>query len=729
MKFVWKDDALTASTENRYTVKNDNNEIVYEGHFPIFDGSSYFYLNRLAQKLMGKGTVDFTTGVTSHPEMSIGLTVYNENEQALKNEVYVNAFNGEPTNYLSNPINGKLDPRMMFLWTLYSDEAIEIAINGPQPPQPEFSLQLSGATAFTYEQQSSEIKVVQCTDWDGVSISKSGSWFSYTKTRTGVILSINKNETQSARTGSISFSYGGSVYTSLTLTQSVYVPSSFVLEFSGSTTFSYSYQSSLLYLSACTDWSAVRMEYSSDWLTASKLNQGVYLVLQRNEGNIRTVPLNFYNGNQLVKTVVITQRAENTNYQYQYLTFEIQSSNNQNIALAFSDGSNSSTPLSISYRKNGGDWNTGYFGSVSIPVDSGDIVEFKGNNSAYAWNAYSGYTTYFVRNRFFTDAACNIYGNIMSLVYGDNFIGKTGIAERAFAGLFYGFGIRSAEHLVLPSTTLAEYCYQEMFSGCYRLTTAPELPATTLADYCYEEMFEACAIQTAPSLPATTLADYCYRGMFFNCGSLVNAPSLTATTLGQGCYKSMFAGCTSLISAPALPATTLENMCYERMFEGCISLVNAPVLPATTLGQYCYYYMFKGCTSLVNAPDLPAITLVYRCYAYMFEGCTSLQTAPALSATTLYAFCYAGMFKGCTSLQTAPELPVVTLADYCYYDMFSGCTALNYVKCLAETFKTASTSGWLSGVSQTGTFVKKQGVTWETGASGIPSGWTVEEAV
>lgn len=31
------------------------------------------------------------------------------------------------------------------------------------------------------------------------------------------------------------------------------------------------------------------------------------------------------------------------------------------------------------------------------------------------------------------------------------------------------------------------------------------------------------------------------------------------------------------------------------------------------------------------------------------------------------------------------------------------------------------------GVSPTGTFVKKAGVDWPTGNSGIPSGWTVVE--
>ena len=50
-----------------------------------------------------------------------------------------------------------------------------------------------------------------------------------------------------------------------------------------------------------------------------------------------------------------------------------------------------------------------------------------------------------------------------------------------------------------------------MFSNCTSLTSAPSLPATTLADYCYEDMFYGCtSLTTAPSLPATTLATNCY---------------------------------------------------------------------------------------------------------------------------------------------------------------------------------------------------------------------------
>ena len=86
------------------------------------------------------------------------------------------------------------------------------------------------------------------------------------------------------------------------------------------------------------------------------------------------------------------------------------------------------------------------------------------------------------------------------------------------------------------------------------------------------------------------------------------------------------------------------------------------------------------------------------------------------------------MFSGCTSLTTAPELPATTLATSCYAYMFDDCSSLNYIKCLAINFGSYSTDDWVTGVSSTGTFVKASSASWSTGASGIPSGWTVQNA-
>ena len=46
-----------------------------------------------------------------------------------------------------------------------------------------------------------------------------------------------------------------------------------------------------------------------------------------------------------------------------------------------------------------------------------------------------------------------------------------------------------------------------MFMDCQSLTKAPELPATTLVDYCYYQMFSGCRSLKEVRIAATTTAE------------------------------------------------------------------------------------------------------------------------------------------------------------------------------------------------------------------------------
>ena len=333
---------------------------------------------------------------------------------------------------------------------------------------------------------------------------------------------------------------------------------------------------------------------------------------------------------------------------------------------------------------------------VQIPVEAGDRVQFRGNNSYYGPYSQGG--------RFGGSTAIfNVYGNIMSLISAEDFESLSGLTESyGFLGLFGGAtGLVSAKNLILPAMVLSFDCYGMMFYGCTSLIETPELPATTLANRCYESMFERCTSLTAP-------------------------PELPATTLTEGCYKGMFQFCYSLTEAPELPATTLVPSGYTNMFQLCSGLTTAPELPATTLASYCYEGMFSGCTSLTEAPVLPVTNLsgANSCYRWMFAGCTSLTTAPELPATVLDVSCYTGMFAGCTGLTASPILPAPAIANSSYNGMFRDCRNLSTITCLL----TAGTSiyNWVKNVAATGTFYKNPSATnWTTGINGIPDGWTV----
>ena len=169
-------------------------------------------------------------------------------------------------------------------------------------------------------------------------------------------------------------------------------------------------------------------------------------------------------------------------------------------------------------------------------------------------------------------------------------------------------------------------------------------------------------------------------------------------------FFGLFRGNTTIIDASnlLLPATEISQRCYRHMFFGCTNLTKAPQLPATCLQNYCYYYMFSDCTSLLEAPQLPATVLSNYCYQFMFRNCTKIIEAPVLEAKILTTGSYANMFQGCTSL--------------------------SWIKMLAEDISPSNCLiNWVSNVSLTGTFIKSASMNnLSSGASGIPSGWTVE---
>ena len=309
--------------------------------------------------------------------------------------------------------------------------------------------------------------------------------------------------------------------------------------------------------------------------------------------------VNWYAYNNVRAGEVIEYNSSDCGYNpsNEYLTIISNSDNNE---IRFKTTTGSPLYKTISVSRNDGlswtDYTSSTSGVVIANLNYGDKLLIKGNNATYG---KSSDWTFFV-----TTGDFELRGNIMSLIYGDNFVGQT-----TFNGGTYNF--------------------YDLFGGCTGLISAENLV-------------------------------------------------LPATTLTEGCYRYMFGGCTNLLATPALPATTLATQCYYEIFRGCTNITIAPALPATTLADECYYDMFMNCTSLVTAPELSATTLVYRCYG----------------------------------------------------GMFSGCTSLDYIKMLATDISAGQClSFWVSNVSATGTFVKSSSMTsLPTGASGIPSGWTVQDA-
>ncbi|MBP5421159.1 MAG: hypothetical protein J6Y78_01825 [Paludibacteraceae bacterium] len=227
-------------------------------------------------------------------------------------------------------------------------------------------------------------------------------------------------------------------------------------------------------------------------------------------------------------------------YSKEYLTFVAEANN---VSFSLAGGVNGNT---FQYSTDDGqNWNNVSIGQSTSSINTGDKILFKatslsvGNETGIGTIRPSG--------------NASVEGNIMSLVYGDNFSGQTTISNNfQFRKLFSGAThITSAENMVLPATAFTKQCYSQMFQGCSSLTKAPKVVGTATA---------------------TFSGDYCFSDMFANCSSMTTAPELPMTTLGTQCYWYMMQGCTSLTEAPLLPATTINTQSYNGMFMGCSNL-------------------------------------------------------------------------------------------------------------------------------------------------------------
>lgn len=182
----------------------------------------------------------------------------------------------------------------------------------------------------------------------------------------------------------------------------------------------------------------------------------------------------------------------------------------------------------VEYSLNDGAW-TAWDKTNGLSVSANDKVRFRSSTN-------TTYNRKFIRGTGNFDAE----GNIMSLLYGDNFSGQTTLTTTyLFCGLFeYNTAkIVSARNLILPATTLTQGCYLEMFQYS-TLQEAPVLPATTLTTSCYRQMFFACRnLIEAPELPASVVPTTGYYQMFDSCSNLNYVKCLATDVSASECTK------------------------------------------------------------------------------------------------------------------------------------------------------------------------------------------------
>jgi len=216
-------------------------------------------------------------------------------------------------------------------------------------------------------------------------------------------------------------------------------------------------------------------------------------------------------------------------------------------------------------------------------IDTGETVIFKctQNSLATGWDNYNGFQC---------SKNYKVYGNAMSLIYGDNFTSNSEFASGTSNNLVALFRedthIIDASNLILPALAIRYRGYNGMFRGCTNLQTAPKLPATTFITSsnnsdAYASMFEGCInLLEAPELPVTNIASGCYNRMFcMSRNSKITTPKMTKGPVlrasliptaesSNGAYNQMFAGNGNLVEVICL-ATTIQSGGTSNWLQNC----------------------------------------------------------------------------------------------------------------------------------------------------------------
>ena len=235
-----------------------------------------------------------------------------------------------------------------------------------------------------------------------------------------------------------------------------------------------------------------------------------------------------------------------TNFANMYFTIEsLQDSN----AIKMQRAKTANNPI-LSYSLDDGEtWNTVTVNSTVTfaTINTGDKIIFKGTNTKFAsaWDTYN----YFSATKQF-----KVYGNIMSIINGDDFKENSEFDSSSthhFAGLLRTTYLVDASNLILPALTIYTSSYNGMFRGATALQHGPQMLATTpTGTECCSSMFEGCINLEEPiEINFTTLSQQCCFRMFcmnrtakITTPKMTKSPILKCNTAATDCYKEMFEG-------------------------------------------------------------------------------------------------------------------------------------------------------------------------------------------
>ena len=353
---------------------------------------------------------------------------------------------------------------------------------------------------------------------------------------------------------------------------------------------------------------------------------------------------------------------ENRDYSKEYFTIESLEDGNDIIWKATTTQLLRTIEISLDFGKTWQSYKATTEGVVCTALNRGQFIWVKGANTHYGqasqWCHFEPTKQYIV------------YGNIMSLIGGDNFKNTLSFTVQYPVNRFFNAdtNIISAENLVLPATTLVKGTYEYMFYNCINLKYAPkELPDATGGDNVYNSMFYNCTnLETTPILKRTVYSGRDCINMFYECRKIkeLQLPQEISCT-GTQTFCRMCYNCRNLEHINntlniSIRGTTSST--FEQTFMYCYSLEGPLTLIITRLnGSFSNTFKetFSNCTSLDNVSISADVW-----EALMFNNCSNLTNFIVLKSPSIVQY---QVLNGTNVQLTNEDIEDVTIHEGRYY--------------------------------------------------------------
>ena len=191
-------------------------------------------------------------------------------------------------------------------------------------------------------------------------------------------------------------------------------------------------------------------------------------------------------------------------YLSQYLTMEMLESGVISLSIIKVAGG------SLGYSINNGEWVDKNWTTTSASPDIittpslsvGDKVRWRYSNPNGTFS--SGY---YSKSTFSSTGKCNVYGNILSLIYGDNFADKHSVTDSAHVlrDIFRDIQSVSAEFMIIPVDIIHTYCCVLIFSGNTTIEKGPVFISSEIKSNGLQQAFDGCTSLQSVTILADTV--------------------------------------------------------------------------------------------------------------------------------------------------------------------------------------------------------------------------------